>query len=130
MAQAVTFPDIEATLVAHLSTALGVPVTTRVPEPRPAQFVRLLRVGGPRRDLVTDGPMVVFECWAQRPHEAASLGETTRAHVSAMDGTDVGGVWVRQVQEVGGLQNYPDPLTGDPRYQFTAMVDVAFSGVL
>lgn len=123
MADVVVFPDVEALLVSYLGTALGVPVASRVPNPRPVQFVRVNRVGGTRRNLVTDRPMVVVEAWAATEAEAAALGELARAHVFALAQTTVGGEWVRSVTEVGGLQSFPDPVSEAPRYQFTVQIN-------
>jgi hypothetical protein len=40
--------------------------------------------------------------------------------VFALDQSEHAEGWVRKVAEVGGLQAFPDPLSGTPRYQFTA----------
>lgn len=121
----IVFHDAEAVLIAHLTEVLnGVPVSSRVPNPRPETFVRLTRVGGGRRDLVTDSPMVVFECWSDDEDTASDLGALVRAHVWAMRSEDVQGVSIGRITEVGGLQAYPDPATETPRYQFTASIDM------
>lgn len=119
----ILFPDVEAALVAHLGGLLAVPVSTKVPNPRPSEFVRLRRVGGTRRDLVTESALVVFECWADDTVAASDLGRLTLAHVHEMPDVEVAGAVIRRVVEVGGLQEYPDPETGSPRYQFTVQID-------
>jgi hypothetical protein len=117
----IRFPVIEVLLRDYLkSRDPDLRVVTVVPADRPASFVRLVRVGGPRRDLVTDVPMVVFECWAVDEFAAAELGTRVRAWVFALDQSEHAEGWVRKVTEVGGLQAFPDPLSGTPRYQFTA----------
>lgn len=122
MTEAVAFPDAEALLVSALASPLGVPVSTDVPNPRPAEFVRVTRVGGARRDLVTDLPLVVVECWATDETAAADLVRRARAYVFALAQSSVGGEWVRAVTEVGGVQFFPDPESATPRYQFTAQL--------
>src|SRR5690349_20757949 len=56
--------------IAYLKTHLTVPVVDEVPRSRPAEFVKVVRVGGTKRNIVTDCPMLTFECWA--PDEIAA----------------------------------------------------------
>lgn len=121
MTEAIIFPDVEALLIRSLS--VGVPVSTRVPNPRPASFVRVKRAGGGRRNLVTDACLVVVECWAATEPAAAELAELTRARIHALRQTDNGGEWVRRVQDVSGPGAFPDPVSETPRYQFTVQID-------
>lgn len=118
----IAFPDAEGVLVNFLNGVLDVPVSTRVPSPRPASFVRVVRVGGSRRDLVTDGPLLVFEAWAATETAAADLARLARAYVGSLPGQSVNGVWVYRVVEAGGTQSFPDPATDSPRYQFTVQI--------
>lgn len=122
MTEAIIFPDVEALLVSALPPLIGAPVATKVPAERPPLFVRVTRAGGTRRDIVTDLPMVVIECWAATEGVASDLARVTRAHVFALAQTSVGSDFVRAVSEVGGLQRFPDPVSGAPRYQFTVQI--------
>lgn len=123
MSEAIIFPDIEALLVRYLPSLVGVPVVTKVPAHRPASFVRVKRVGGSRRDRITDQPLVVVEAWAATETDAALLGASAQAYVYALEQTAVDGDYVRAVREAGGLQSFPDPVSETPRYQFTAQLD-------
>lgn len=123
MNEAVAFPDIEALLVRALPSRVEAPTSTKPPKTHPPAFVVVTRVGGGKRDRVTDQPLVVVECWASDEEVAADLGRRTRAHVDALAQTDVDGDYVRAVREVGGLQRFDDPLTSTPRYQFTVQLD-------
>ncbi|MBO0747280.1 MAG: hypothetical protein J2O47_02950 [Acidimicrobiaceae bacterium] len=125
----VFFPDVEAALVATLRPILDVPVVTRVPNPRPPRFVRLIRVGGGRANRITDSPMVTFEAWADPKTgggdvAAFELARTARAHINGLAGSWAGGVWVRRVVDIAGPPSYPDPETGTSRYQMTLQLDV------
>jgi hypothetical protein len=121
--EAVIFPNIEKLLVAYLAPLLApVRVVTTVPATRPETFVLLTRVGGPRRDRITERPMVVFEAWAKTEGAAGDLGALVSAHVYALEQTDHPLGYVSAVNEVGGLQRFPDPESGTPRYQFTAQL--------
>ena len=118
MTEVIVFPSVQATLVAALKAVLTVPVSTKVPAQRPASFVRLVRVGGSRPNLVTDRSIVTFECWAADEPAAERLGALTSAHVYALAPDTV-----RRVKEAAGLQSFPDPLSETPRYQFTLQID-------
>jgi hypothetical protein len=85
--------------------------------------VLLKRVGGTRRDRITDQPMVVFEAWAPDIGAAAELGANLQARVHALAQTEHPLGWVRAVREIGGLQSFPDPISKTPRFQFTAQLD-------
>lgn len=129
MTALVVFPDPEALLVAYLGGVLAVPVATKVPNPRPASFVRLARIGGNRRDLVTDMPVLVVECWAASEPDASDLATLARAHVAALAQETVNGAYVRSVEEVGGPVPFPDPVSGSPRYQFTVRLSLKGSAL-
>ena len=129
MTELVAAPDIEAALVAHVRAALaarGVSahVGTTVPNPRPTQLVRMTRQGGPRRNIVTDSPLVVVEAWDANTVAAFDLGSLVEAIVLATGGSFIGtkSVWVNDTSSVSGLSFFPDPDTTFPRYQFTVQL--------
>lgn len=122
MVQAAAFPDVEALVVPYLSGRLtardrAARVATKVPNPRPVRLVKVTRTGGPRRNLVTDAPTVMFECWDVDDVAAADLARIARAEVMALADDAVPGVAFRS--EVGGLANWPDPDSENARYVFT-----------
>src|SRR5690606_34993880 len=105
-----------------LMPLLGVEGVAEVPNPRPESFVKVVRVGGNVRDLVTDSAAVVFEAGAPSRLEAAELGRRMSAYVRASAQEFAGGDWVRSVTEVAGLQYSPDPTSETPRYLYTVQV--------
>lgn len=121
------FPDAEARAVAFLKSEyegrdIVAGVATKFPAKNvPALFTRVSRVGGGARDLVTDSPRLLFECYGDSTVTAADLGKVTRALI---------GAWARlshdvtRVQPDEGLAFNPDPDTNQPRYQFVAQVDM------
>lgn len=123
MAEALVFPDAEALAVSWLAPKVGVRVATKIPNPRPETFIRVVRVGGTIRDLIIDSPMLVFECWAPDEIAASSLARVARAHVFSMAQEIVSGSWVYAVRDIAGPQSFPDPVTDTPRYQFTVQID-------
>jgi hypothetical protein len=130
--QPVLFPDTEELLVEYLTdefTARGVSasVHTRVPKTRPNAFVLTPRVGGTRRNLVVDTATIGFECWGLTDKSACDLGRTTRALVFGLRGRVISGAQCYRVDELAGLTNFPDGVSAQSRYIFTA--SVAFRGV-
>jgi hypothetical protein len=127
MAEVLVSPDVEAAAVAYLRAGLGVladKVATRVPAvvpnvPPPANMVKVSLTGGSRPRLVQDTAQLTVECWSANDPTASLLARTAHAYMLAASGTTAGGVFVRKVETVGGVQYFPDPDTNKPRYQFT-----------
>jgi hypothetical protein len=121
----IRFPDIEGVLVSFLRAA-NIAASTKVPNPRPSEFVRLRRTGGVRSGPVTDTPLVDFEVYAATDVKAQELGERVRGLISEREGIQAN---VYRVGEVGGLANLPDPDTTESRYVFKAEFRVRGSNV-
>lgn len=125
----ILFPDVEAALVEWLEDVLadhGITTTahTIVPNPRPDEFVRAQRTGGPALNLVTDGAQVTFECWALTTPRACEMVQTLRAVVlAARNVTLPTGDLLYRVQEFAGPALLPD-ISGHPRYSWTAQVQM------
>ena len=122
MGEVLLTPDVELAAVTYLRSKLGTltdKVATRVPTTMPARMVRVSLTGGAREDVASEQVQLTVECWAGTDVEASNLARTALAHMFAANGTTAGGVWVRRVANVGGVQFFPDPDTAKPRYQFT-----------
>lgn len=124
--EVITFGDIEDALRIHLDSILTEPVSVGTPPERPAAFVALKRIGGPRKNLVTDSPTVQFECFAATGSAAHDLSKSVRGRVHALTGESISGILVTRVQEFAGPANLPDPESDQPRYVFTASLDVRY----
>lgn len=119
MIEPIVFPDAVEVVCDHLRTELDpTPVVSRVPTTRPAAFVRVMRVGGVRRNLVTDEATLTVEAWAASEQAAHDLAQLARAHIYAMPGD--GDVY--RVTEFSGPALLPDPLSDQPRYSLTVAV--------
>lgn len=124
----VVFPDATDVVIFHLADELTAvfgetaPVGPRVPDPRPAKFVRVVRTGGARLNVVADDPQITVESWAERDEDAHDLAQHCRAVLHAMPGTSVDGVAVYRVAEAAGPANLPDPESAQPRYVQTFTV--------
>lgn len=122
--ETIVFPDatlaavtaLRAGLTAQSSTAT---VGTRVPNPRPGLFVTVRRLGGVRRNLVTDSAQLTVECWGTTEQTAHDLAQLCRGIVHAARGTDQGGTVVYYVAEIGGPALLPDPDSDQARYVAT-----------
>lgn len=115
----VLFPDATLVVVSHLDENLTPPVYSKVPTTRPASFVVVRRVGGVRRNEVTDEPMLTVECWASTDEAAADLAALAFAHIDDMPGQTIEGTPVYRITDVSGPQYLPDPESQQPRYSFT-----------
>jgi len=122
MGEVLVTPDAEAAAVTFLRSKLGAladKVATKVPSTMPNKMVRVSLTGGTRVNVATDTAQLTVECWAPDEPTASNLARTAQAHMFSAAGTTAGGVFVRRVDSVGGVQFFPDPDTTKPRYQFT-----------
>lgn len=130
MAERILFPDAAAAVIGALNTqlpALGfsaVPVRSKVPNPRPARFVLVFRTGGPRVNIVTDAAQLTIEAWAASDADAHDLAQAARAIVNSLEATVTSGVTVYGVNEFSGPGYLPDPESAQPRYTWSASVNV------
>ena len=119
----VLFVDAQAAAVSILDAALTQPVRTRVPNPRPAEFVRVERLGGTRRNVVTDEALISVEAWAATEQDAHDLAQLARGWLHAAQGSTVAGFGtVYRVDELGGPAHSPDPESGQERFTFSVQL--------
>lgn len=108
MPETIVGPDVEALVVGFLNGKVGPPVSSNIPNPRPATFVRATLSGG---EGVADKGMyralVTLEAWAPgRPAAFALLAECC-GHLEASQAF---------YADCGAPSFFPDPSTGSPRY--------------
>lgn len=114
-------PDAELLVTGYLRPLVGgVPVSTKIPNPRPATFVRAWRTGGTAPNRVVDYAQITVECWGVDKPTAAQLAR--QAHALLLDAASVGGIPLCRRVEGGSLYYDPDPATSAERYTFTAFL--------
>jgi hypothetical protein len=131
-AEIITFPDAEGVAIAFYNVELAASVkfaavraSTDIPNPRPTMFVRVMRTGGTRRDLITDTPQLVVEAWAAYSEDAQELAEFCRSRIHAASRAGVmGTTTVYELAEYSGPQSLPDPVTDQVRYTATYAIDM------
>lgn len=102
---------IEADLIQFLKAGLDAPVSASVPKTRPARFVTVERTGG-ALDQFRDLPQFAIQAWGTSTADAAALADEVRkVLVRVSELVDVARV------TVGSTYNYPDPDSGQARYQ-------------
>ena len=120
-------------VVAYLTPKLSVPVVNRAPVQRPDSFVRVTRVGGPKLNIATDGPMLTFECWDVVSAEALAmqvLDLLENSPASLVEYQDDAGnphrAWISSYTEVGAPTEHPDPsIPLSDRWVLTARLGIA-----
>ena len=122
-------PNSEKAALDYLRAELGVPVYVVPPKAAALPYVRVHRVGGDMRNIVTDAPLLIIGCYAGDPSDAAELANRAREAMFNARGTWVGRTWVRWWEEVGGPAFFPDPDIDATRYQFTGILTVATNTV-
>jgi hypothetical protein len=108
--------NIEQIVIKRLDDILPVPVFADVPKNRPSSFVTVERTGGGFSDLIIDRPVLAVQCWAKTRSDAANLALTVRDALLALP--DV--VLAIELLQVTTLYNFPDLVSGNPRYQIIA----------
>lgn len=116
-----SFVDAEAVVRDFLTDVLDVPVVVKVPNPRPARFVRVWRSGGSAVHRALDVPHITVTAWAADTVDAVDLANAAR---DALFNESSGMSLVRGVSEVGGVHYDEDLDTGTPRYTFTISLRV------
>lgn len=114
----IVFPDVELLVVDALNEAFeiampGVEWFTKVPNPRPTEFGRVIRTGGPVETLVSENAQITLEGWAYSEARAFAILSLGRAIAHEFEGALFG------VTEFGGPINLPDPTTAQERYTLT-----------
>ena len=112
-------PDVEG-IVIQLLAPTGVRRATKVPNPRPVEFVRVSVTGG-SGGLILDVPSVLVECWAGSTVRAGELAREARSLL--IDSRfDVVSGWQVYGIDCAYPAYYPDETS--ERYQFPANVRV------
>lgn len=139
MAEIIEFPDAEDLFRRGINAAAPelfeseVTAFAKLPSKFPARLVLVTRTGGITRDMVTDAPMLSFDCYARSrgsadEGEALAIAGRLRGWCAALerDG-ELLGVPVYEVTGVGGPFRNPDPRA--PEYaRFTFTITAALRG--
>lgn len=112
-----TYPDAVALLVTYLDGLHAIPVASRVPDPRPDEWIQVRHVGGSDVRPVRDASRVDVFCWSTTDPAAYTLAETVRREIHALAGTTTltGSVMCYRVDEFLSPRQFDDPETGVPR---------------
>lgn len=96
----------------------GVPAFGVIPPNRPERFITIERTGGSRGRLM-ETPVFAVQVWAGSILDADSLAATLCGECQKLRRQ----AWVASLT-VGSPYNFPDPDSGQARYQFTLEVGV------
>ncbi|MGY4859508.1 hypothetical protein [Cryobacterium sp. AP23] len=128
MAELLGPPDVEALVVAALKGGLvgllpGVPISTKVANPRPPEFIRIELFGGTEETIISDNCSIYLEGWAATAPRAALLVRLARAVLKDQHGVLFG------VTTIGAPSHLPDPTTAQERYRALMGVRVRYSAL-
>lgn len=106
--------NVEELLIAEINRVRGAGFAVAdVPEQRPVSFVTVELTGGPS-GLHLSRPTVAVQCWAPDRAKASDLAyEIAGILKSLATHPNIGRV------DVQSIYNFPDPDSGQPRYQLT-----------
>lgn len=120
---------IEQALVAFLPSATTYPTSTKVPNPRPARFIRATRAGGVIRNGAQSDVDVLVECWGATESDAWAVAKATwEALQPTALGARIAPAVVVCRADIAEPVFYPDSSTGSARYQFLYSPTVVIEG--
>lgn len=108
--------DVLSALCAWLPGKLGVPCSTQVPDPRPAEFVTVERTGG-GYSLGRDNPYLAVQAWSGTEAGAYTLALAAREAIAVLAREELPEVCQATVE---GVYAFPDPDSRQSRYQLDA----------
>lgn len=114
--EALVFPDGKALLIAWLKEQTGLIVASKVPDPRPDEFIKVQDVETNRVDRHIREVSFTLEFWAQSTPRAYGMGSVVLAYFEILD--EVNGVQVYRPRDWGPPVELPDE-SGQPRYTAT-----------
>lgn len=114
--EALVFPDGKALLIAALKAQMGLRVASKVPDPRPAEFIRVQDAGTDRVSRFLREYTFTLDFWAQSTTRAERIGAEALARFESLDAVD--GIPVFRPRDWGPPVELPDE-SGQPRYTAT-----------
>lgn len=121
-------PDVVALVVAYLDTLHGT-VVSKVPQPRPTEFVQVRRIGGAGLPPVRDVARLDIFSWSTSGPSAMTLGNLVRAEMFALARTSTLGIPCYRVEE-SLFRQFDDPETGQARCWGTYALTVRADDIL
>lgn len=115
------FRDPETMVGAFLRSRLVPPVSTKVPNPRPARFIRAWVTGGSSINRVVERVHVTVTCAADN---TVTASDDARAARYALLNEYTAMPLVRGVEDISRPYYDPDPDTGGDRYSFTVRMTI------
>ncbi|MCP4959666.1 MAG: hypothetical protein GY925_10405 [Actinomycetia bacterium] len=124
------FADVVADVIAHLDPVDGVSVSSKVPSPRPDEFIQIRRIGGPGVPPVTEVVRLDVFTWADTGPRAMELLGLVRESIWALAGGVALGYVVYGVVEFMGPTQSDDTETSTPRGWYRPELTVRADAVI
>lgn len=121
--------NAEGTVISYINSRPGKPASaaTRIPNPRPPQFIRVQRTGGDERNMIQERAVLLVECWGGTDTEAWAVTKFAHELLQGRTPLEHNGVELEE-RSCSSPVNYPDPSTTSPRYTFTLTTTVNLKG--
>lgn len=112
-------PDVEAIVVPFVKSKVGsIAVGSKVPNPRPASYVRVWVNGGAAVNRILERVQVTVDCWGASPVAASTLAQDVR-HAFLNDTVHA---LVKGVEEVTRPYYQPDETSDRYRATYALLV--------
>lgn len=122
---ATVFPDATKVLIDRLGPTMDpVPVVASIPQPRDLPFLLVERIGGVRRNIVTDEPTMFLTSQAATWEAAEDNLQKARAAVHELATGAEASNPIYATIEISGPARFPDPEAGsnEPRMRMTVRI--------
>lgn len=120
VAELLQVPPVSKVVYLYLDSVLPEPAVGRIPDPRPAAFIRIRSGGGSDVDVAAAQPTVFVESYAQKIEDAEDLALRADAWLmkASLEGW-LGAYAIRTIDTISRPQELPDPVTSIPRFTAT-----------
>lgn len=101
-------------------------MSTQRPRDLPPEFIRILLIGGNRKNKITVSRTFAIEAWAGNSARAVELVEATYSIIHSLENSVVEGVHIGAVGDFALPADLPDPDTAHSRFTFTTEIDMSY----
>lgn len=111
-----SFADVVALVIGYLTPVVDpVPISSRVPKPRPDEFVRIRKIGGVPPGAFRETARLDVFTWAPQEPRAYEIANQIQSALFKLKGSNALGIPSYSMAPVLSPRTFDDPETGTPR---------------